>query len=240
VTVVPVNNAIGVPINQVLTATFSEAMLCSTLTSPATTFTLAAPGPVNVTGTVACAGSVAIFTPQSNLAYNTLYSAQISTGAQDLAGQGVALTQWSFLTSPAPDTPPTVLTTSPITVATAPYPVVTVGSSISATFSKAMTANTLNSATFLLVTTIGGTPVNGVITYTAGSATATFAPIGGLAYNTAYTATITTGAEDLAGSGLAANYSWKFTTGNPLTSAPTVTSTNPVTSPENMAVPLNQ
>jgi hypothetical protein len=125
---------------------------------------------------------------------------------------------------------------------------VTVGSSISATFSKAMTANTLNSATFLLVTTIGGTPVNGVITYSAGSATATFAPIGGLAYNTAYTATITTGAEDLAGSGLAANYPWNFTTGNPLTSPPTVTSTNPVTPnltatppvPENMDVPVNQ
>jgi hypothetical protein len=249
VTVVPVNGAIGVPISQVLTATFSEAMLCSTLQSPATTFTLAAPGPVNVTGTVACAGSVAIFTPQSNLAYNTLYSAQISTGAQDLAGQPMAAAfPWSFLTSPAPDVPPTVIATSPATVATAPYPVVTVGSSISATFSKAMTANTLNSATFLLVTTTGSTPVNGVITYSAGSATATFAPIGGLAYNTAYTATITTGAEDLAGSGLAANYSWKFTTGNPLTSPPTVTSTNPVTPnltatppvPENMDVPVNQ
>jgi hypothetical protein len=250
VTYVPVNGAIGVPITQVLTATFSEAMLCSTLQSPATTFTLAAPGPVNVIGTVACAGSVATFTPAVNLAYNTLYSAQISTGAQDLAGQGVALTPWSFLTSPAPDTPPTVLSTSPITVATAPYPVVTVGSSISATFNKAMTANTLNSATFLLVTTNGETAVtvNGVITYAAGSDTATFAPIGGLAYNTAYTATITTGAEDLAGSGLAANYSWKFTTGNPLTSPPTVTSTNPVTPnltatppvPENMDVPVNQ
>jgi hypothetical protein len=238
VTVVPVNGAIGVPVTQVLTATFSEAMLCSTLTSPATTFTLAAPGSVNVSGTVACAGSVATFTPAVNLAYNTLYSAQISTGAQDLAGQGVALTQWSFLTSPAPDVLPTVISTSPATVATSPYPVVTVGSSISATFSKAMTANTLNSATFLLVTTTGGTSVNGVITYAAGSDTATFAPIGGLAYNTAYTATITTGAEDLAGSGLAANYSWNFTTGNPSTSAPTVTSTNPL----NLAtgVPQNQ
>jgi hypothetical protein len=238
VTVVPVNGSIGVPVTQVLTATFSQAMNCATLTSPATTFTLAGPGALNVTGTVACAGSVATFTPQNNLAYNTLYSAQISAGAQNLTGQGVALTQWSFLTSPAVDTPPTVIATSPATVATAPYPVVTVGSSISATFSKAMTANTLNSATFLLVTTTGSTPVNGVITYSAGSATATFAPIGGLAYNTAYTATITTGAEDLAGSGLAANYPWNFTTGNPLTSAPTVTSTNPL----NLAtgVPPNQ
>ena len=243
VTVVPVNGAIGVPVTQVITATFSEAMNCATLSSPATTFTLAGPGPTNVTGVVACSGNVATFTPGA-LAYNTLYQATISTGAMDPAGQSVPLTQWSFLTAPAPSPLPTVISTSPATIGTPPYPIVTVGSSISATFSEAMTPDTLNSATFLLTVT-GGAAVNGVITYNAGSDTATFAPIGGLAYNTQYTATITTGAEDLAGGGLATNYSWKFTTGSPLSLPPTVTSTNPVTPnppavPENVTVPVNQ
>jgi len=240
VTFVPVRDAIGVPVTQVLTATFSEAMNCATLKSPATTFTLTGPGspPASVGGTVACSGNVATFTPNDNLAYNTVYQATISTGAQDPAGQPIPFTQWSFLTAPAPIPLPQVISTSPITKA-APFPVVAINSALSATFNEAMTPDTLNSATFLLTVT-GGAAVNGVITYAPGSDTATFAPIGGLAYNTAYTATITTGAEDYAGGGLAQNYTWQFTTGAPSTSPPTVISTIPVTSPENMDVPLNQ
>jgi len=46
----------------------------------------------------------------------------------------------------------------------------------------------------------GTTPVAGTVTY-AGT-TATFAPASGLAANTVYTATITTGAKDLAGNPL--------------------------------------
>ena len=241
VTMVPVNNSIGVPVTQVITATFSEAMNCATLTA-AGTFTLAelTPTPGNVTGGVACpANNIATFTPNSNLAYNATYQATITAAAQDPAGQSIPLTQSSFLTAPAPVPLPTVTSTSPATTAF-PYPVISVNSSITATFSEAMTANTLNSATFVLVPTLGGTAINGVITYNAGSDTATFAPIGGLAYNTEYTATIETGAEDSVGGGLAVAYPWNFTTGSPLTSPPTVTSTNPVTSPENTNVPLNQ
>ena len=54
---------------------------------------------------------------------------------------------------------------------------------------------TINGTTFLL--TQGITPVLGTVTY-AGT-TATFSPSANLASNTLYTATITTGAKDLAG-----------------------------------------
>jgi hypothetical protein len=47
--------------------------------------------------------------------------------------------------------------------------------------------------------------------------TVTFTPAGGLTPNTVYTATITTGAKDLAGNTLAADYSWSFTTGTMIT-----------------------
>lgn len=246
VTVVPVANAIGVPVTQILTATFSEPMDCTTLNPPANNFTLTTGSPaVTVPGTVACLGNVATFTPNniSGLAYNTSYQATITTAAQDPAGQPIPFTQWTFLTAPAPVPLPTVITTSP-TTQPAPFPIVGVNSALSATFSEAMTPDTLNSATFLLTVT-GGAAVNGVITYAPGSDTATFAPIGGLAYNTTYTATITTGAEDTVGGGLALNYSWQFTSGAPLTPAPTVTSTIPVTPnppgvPENVTVPVNQ
>ena len=67
--------ATGVPINQVLSATFNEAMNCATLASPATTFTLTGPGTTAVAGTVACAGALATFTPAADLAFNTVYTA---------------------------------------------------------------------------------------------------------------------------------------------------------------------
>jgi hypothetical protein len=54
--------------------------------------------------------------------------------------------------------------------------------------------------------------VTGTVSYDANSTTATFTPTSDLNYDTTYTATITTGAEDLAGNGLQANYSWSFTT----------------------------
>jgi hypothetical protein len=57
-----------------------------------------------------------------------------------------------------------------------------------------------------------GTPVAGTVTYDASSYAATFTPTNPLALDTLYTATITTGAQDLAGDPLASNYVWTFTT----------------------------
>ena len=48
--------------------------------------TLTGLGATPVAGTVTCAGSVATFTASSLLTVNTLYTATISTGAQDIAG----------------------------------------------------------------------------------------------------------------------------------------------------------
>ncbi len=78
------------PINQALTATFSEAMNPATIN--AATFTLTGPGGVGVTGAVTyvAAGSVATFTPAANLASSTVYTATITTGAMDLAGDALA------------------------------------------------------------------------------------------------------------------------------------------------------
>jgi len=81
--------------------------------------------------------------------------------------------------------------------------------SISATFSEAMTASSLTAITFTV--TRGATPVVGTVTYK--DKTALFVPMSDLAANTVYTATITTGAEDLAGNSLINQFEWTFTTG---------------------------
>jgi hypothetical protein len=231
---VPVSAATGVPTAQVLTATFNEAMKCTTLASPATVFTLAGPGATAVPGTVSCAGAVATFTPSANLAVNTLYTATISTGAQDLAGTPMAASYtWSFLTVPAP-TPPTVISTAPVNLATG----VPVNQAVSATFSLAMNPATVNATTFTLAGP-GSTAVTGVVTYVAAGSVATFTPAANLAPSTTYTATITTAALDLAGIGLTQNYVWTFTTAAaPVLVPPTVISTIPLNAAT--GVPLNQ
>ena len=92
----PVNGATGVA---VITATFSEAMSASTITT--STFSMTGPGATPVPGTVTYDASnhMARFTPSSPLAASTAYTATISVGAKDAAGNPLASsTVWSFTT----------------------------------------------------------------------------------------------------------------------------------------------
>jgi hypothetical protein len=229
---VPVNGATAVPINQVLSATFNEAMNCATLTS--TTFTVTGPGTTAVAGTVGCTGSVATFTPGAAFAVNTLYTATITTGAKDLTSTAMASNYvWSFLTVPAP-TPPTVISTVPINGATA----APINEALTATFSVAMNAATISTTTFTL-SAPGGTAVTGVVTYVAAGSVATFTPDASLVPSTVYTATITTGVENLNGTAMVSNYVWTFTTSaTPIVVPPTVISAIPANLATN--VPFNQ
>ena len=79
---------------------------------------------------------------------------------------------------------------------------------ISATFSTPMDVQSLTTATFTLRQ--GSTPISGTVSYT--DTTALFVAPNGLVPSQTYTATITTGAKDLVGTGLAANYVWTFST----------------------------
>jgi nicotinamide mononucleotide (NMN) deamidase PncC len=73
-----------------------------------------------------------------------------------------------------------------------------------------MTPATINTSTLLV-----DNGVTGSVTYSAGSHTAVFVPSAPLAYNTTYTATVTTGVQDGVGLPMAANFTWSITTGAP-------------------------
>ena len=194
---IPANAATGVCPATVVTATFSEAMNAATIS--ATTFTLAGPGTTAVAGAVSYAGSTATFTPSSALALNTVYTATITTGAQDPSGNALAANfVWTFTTSTTACAAPTVVSVAPANGATAICP----NTLLTATFSEAMQSSTINGTTFTL-TGPGTTSVPGTVTYVGSSDVATFSPTSPLALNTLYTATITTGAQDLAGDRLA-------------------------------------
>lgn len=100
-----------------------------------------------------------------------------------------------------PDTtPPTVTGTYPTNGAIN----VRVDTVITARFSENMQAASINDTTFVVQ------GVTGTVSYA--DRIATFTPDSDLSSNTVYTVTITTGAKDVAGNALKANYIWDFTT----------------------------
>ncbi len=117
----------------------------------------------------------------------------------------VAITSGSYSLSA-----PSISAASPAKNATG----ISTSSTVTATFSAAMNASTINSGTFTL-TGPTGTSVSGTVTYDTSTNTATFAPSFPLSTGTQYTATVNTGAYGLDGVALASNYSWSFTTASP-------------------------
>jgi Ice-binding-like/Bacterial Ig-like domain len=207
----PLPAATAVLTTAAIQATFSEAMTPQTIT--AATFTLTGPGGAAVPGSVVfdAPTKVATLHAVTSLAGNTSYLAKLQGGVggvTDLAGNAMASNYtWSFTTGAIADTTrPTVSSTVPANGATS----VATNSAITATFSEAMAPATLTTAAFTM-TGPGAATVAGTVTYAG--LTATFKPASALAINTLFTAAITTGAKDLAGNALAANYTWSFTTG---------------------------
>jgi Listeria/Bacterioides repeat/Listeria/Bacterioides repeat/Listeria/Bacterioides repeat/Listeria/Bacterioides repeat len=202
----PVSGATNVSPSASITAAFSEAMSSTTIT--ATSFTLKQ-GATAVAGTVTYSATtnIASFKSNTDLASTpTTYTATISTDVTDVAGNHLATAYtWSFTTADV--TMPSIKSTSPGSGAINILPTTTV----SATFSKAMNANTITATSFTL-TPQGGSAVSGSITYSAATNTATFTLAAPLAYNTNYTAMITTGVTDAVGNHLGAEYQWTFTT----------------------------
>ncbi len=93
---------------------------------------------------------------------------------------------------------------------------VAVSSTIFANFSEAMAAASINPSTFSL--NQGATAVSGAVSFVG--QTASFIPTFNLSPMTSYTATISTGARDLAGNPLAANMVWSFTTASTIVAVP--------------------
>jgi len=218
----PANGNTNVSLSSNIAVTFSEAMDPTTIS----TTTIIVSDPVTdspVAGLVTYSGVTAIFNPTNELAPNTVYTATITTGVKDVAGNAMVMNySWIFTTGSTVDvTPPTVSSTVPVNAATA----VPLNQNIAATFSEAMDPTTITATTMTLYQ--GATAITGTVSYTG--VTASFHPASNLAPSTVYTATITTGAMDLASNAMVSNYVWTFTTGTtPDVTPPTVNSTVPV------------
>lgn len=198
----PANGGSAMPVNQKINAAFSEKM--DTRTFSGSTFTVKQ-GKEQISGKMTGTDSTVTFIPANDLEKGKEYTATISTGVKDLAGNAIAQKyDWTFTTGQAADTTaPTVIFTSPVNGATA----APVKQQINAAFSENIDPATITAATFTV--TQGTVPVSGKVT-SAGS-NAAFTPDTNFGKGKVYRATITTGARDLAGNPLAKNYVWEFT-----------------------------
>ncbi|HCT93220.1 MAG: hypothetical protein A2X19_03830 [Bacteroidetes bacterium GWE2_39_28] len=214
----PANGEINVPLAKVVSITFNKQMDPATIN---TSTVLIKQGTNAIAGLVTYSGNVATFTPTGGFTANTLYTGTITIGAKDALGNPMLTNYiWTFTTG----TLPFVVSTDPLNEAVN----VELDKRISATFNTAMDPLSLNTTTVTIKQ--GTTSIPGIVTYFGN--VVTFTPSVALSPGTLYTGTITTGAKDLAGNHLAANYTWSFTTG----AVPVVISTDPVNNAVNVPI----
>src|SRR5215210_8431723 len=143
---------------------------------------------------------------------NTSVSLSPTTGDD---GQSVSGNTDVWFKVTVDNTAPTVTSVTPAAGATG----VGIGTNVDATFSEAMDASTISGSTFTLKH--GTDPaVNASVSYDSTTKKATLNPTADLDYSTNYTATVTTGAKDIAGNALASNKTWSFTTAAPACTTP--------------------
>ena len=221
--VTPLDGAMSVADNTLVTATFNEPMAAI---SGGANFTLTCTMPcVNPTGSVALnsEGTVATFAPTTTLLPLTTYTATI-TGATSLA-TGIALAApyvWQFTTVAAA---PAVTSVTPANFVTG----VPTNTALVAGFSEAMAPLT-GTASFTVSCAAPCVSPAGSVALDMTNRNATFTPTANLVPLTLYTATIT-GAKSLAtGNAMPAPYVWQFTTGaSSDTTRPSVLVTVPAT-----------
>src|SRR3989441_92344 len=193
-------------ISTTVTVTFSKAMNAATITTA--TFRLRAAGStadVPATVTVNAAGTLATLTPSSPLGAGTVYTATVTAAVTDAIGTPLgADSLWSFTTN----VPPTVTVQAPAPGATG----VPLNTTVTASFSKAMNAATITTATFRLRSLSSPAAAPSTVSPNAAVSLSTLTPSSPLGAGKLYTATLAGSVTDVAGTALGTNVAWSFTT----------------------------
>lgn len=214
----PVNLSTGVPLDKIITATFNEPMNPETITPASMILQSSAKGVQDLSGSLTYDGNTKMmsFRPNAKLLAGTTYTVTIPTTVKDLTGNALQEAYvWTFSTGTTIS--PLITSTDPVNNATG----VVLNKTITASFNQAMDPLSLTASTFTVKQ--GTTAVAGTVTYSG--TTVSFKPTNVLTSNTVYTGTINTGAKNAAGTVMANDFIWNFTTGN--ITAPIVSSTDP-------------
>lgn len=199
----PDNNSIDISQTARVEFIFSSEMDPQTINN---TTVILLEGNTQVEGTVSYTNKTATFTPTEILAYNTIYTASVNSGAKNMLGESLAKDYITTFTTEGviDNMAPEINSTNPLNnAADTPR-----NQTISIIFSESMDSATIDATTFTLFK--GTSAVTGTVAYADN--TATFTPEANLESNMIYTAMVSTGAMDLHGNGLVADTSWSFTT----------------------------
>src|SRR3989442_1793068 len=139
--------------------------------------------------TVNAAGTVATLTPSSPLVQGTVYTATVTAAVTDAIDRPSGAESKWIVTS---DPPPTETEQTPAPGATG----VPLNPTVRASFSKAMNAATITTATFRLRAAGSTADVPATVTVNAAGTVATLTPSSPLVQGTVYTATVTAAVTD--------------------------------------------
>jgi hypothetical protein len=145
---------------------------------------------------------VATLNPAANFAADARYTAGLTAGIRDLAGNTLVPTSFAFTTGPRP----VVTAKSPAANATG----VSRTANVTVTISERVTG--VANGTFALRNAATGALVSYAVSYNATTRVATLNPNVTLAANSRYTATVSASIKDAGGNPLSGQ-SWSFTTG---------------------------
>lgn len=201
----PANGATEVAINTNVIVTFNEEIDTNNITIDESTFTLVDGDNNPVDSTVSVSANTATLNPNSDLSYETIYTASLSI---IINSDITAVQSWSFTTSDTPDTTnPTIISRSPASFATD----IATNTTVTVTFSEEMDSSTITNSTLTVTPTAGGGAESATVLYDTSSLVATLTLTGELENSTQYTISCT--ASDVAGNEV--SETWTFTTVDP-------------------------
>jgi len=203
----PLPDAVGIPLNAVVSVTFNEAIDASTLDGGSFFIRQA---DILVSGTISIGenNTLGVFTPASNLVSNSTYTVFLFQSVKDASGNAIiASDSWQFTTVNTADvTPPTVISTIPASGSSD----VAINTTLTITFSEPMDITSLNSTNITLSS--GSTHITGALNMSNDRTIAIFTPQNQLSGLSLYTVEVQTGVKDVAGNALVENSKFSFTT----------------------------
>jgi len=199
-----------VSVDQPVVIGFRDAMDPTTLHTGTITLSGGPFGAVPGLITYTAATREATFTPLTPLAYATRYTATITTGVRDVAGEALpAAKSWSFNTEENTQAPQPVLFSPARDAHNVPT-----DTQVIVIWDRPLDASTLNTATFTINVAGGNEPVTGAVSYDAATRSATFTPLTGLISRTTYIVALHPGIQAADGISTTGDLRWTLTTGD--------------------------
>ncbi|MBI5510296.1 MAG: Ig-like domain-containing protein [Deltaproteobacteria bacterium] len=208
VTVTPLNGATGVVTTTAVTAVFSEALGCATVTPTSVSLLDASASAVPATRSCSGSPSQVVLTPEAPLVPGVDYTLRLTTDIQDAKGNALAAPVVTTFTTDG---------TAPVVIAALPVsgsPDVSAVTLVTITFSEPLEPSSVTAASFQVMTET--TQAAGTWQLQDGDTKVVWTPSAPLTYDTTYNVNLTAGITDLAGNTLTPVTATSFTvTGSP-------------------------